>query len=247
MNDKAKIDALRAALNEILTQHGQWNNGMWAANIATKALSLTADASEPCPQGCPKESPYGPVECTTCVADASEQAPTAFLRQGANGMWLEVADTALVSLPDGTPLYAHTTPVPDRLHRILEERIDQAHSLFLEGMQSIGLGDGTKGWIEHADGDEPLRRDEFSLAGEILFGFEEISALIAELRTNPASPPTADSAADARDAVVDAAEGLLEVLDAYPEQLVPINRKSITCNTLRAALASMQPTTGKGT
>lgn len=36
--------------------------------------------------------------------------PTAFLRQGANGVWLEMADTALMSLPDKTPLFAGAAP-----------------------------------------------------------------------------------------------------------------------------------------
>ncbi|HWH74941.1 MAG TPA: hypothetical protein VNV16_11835 [Methylibium sp.] len=32
-------DKLREALKKIATQHGQWNNGMWAANIALEALA----------------------------------------------------------------------------------------------------------------------------------------------------------------------------------------------------------------
>lgn len=32
-------DELLAALREIVGQHGQWNNGMWAANIASAAIA----------------------------------------------------------------------------------------------------------------------------------------------------------------------------------------------------------------
>lgn len=39
-------------------------------------------------------------------------------------------------------------------------------------------------------------------------------------------------------AIADAAEALLDVLDEYPEQLVPINRKSATVNALREALGA---------
>jgi len=37
--------------------------------------------------------------------------------------------------------------------------------------------------------------------------------------------------------LTDAAQDLVDVLDAYHDQLVPINRKSVTCNNLRAVLA----------
>lgn len=40
--------------------------------------------------------------------------------------------------------------------------------------------------------------------------------------------------------VVDAAQELMEVIDGYPDQLVPINRESVTCKTLRAALAAKE-------
>lgn len=33
-------DALLAALRQIVEQHGQWNNGIWAANIARDAIAL---------------------------------------------------------------------------------------------------------------------------------------------------------------------------------------------------------------
>jgi len=62
---------------------------------------------------------------------------------------------------------------------------------------------------------------EASTAG----GFESIYAL-HELFSKP--QPVAELA--------DAAQDLIDVLDAYHDQLVPINRKSATCNNLRAVL-----------
>lgn len=39
------ITVLREALTEIITNHGNWNNGMWAANVARTALSATERAA----------------------------------------------------------------------------------------------------------------------------------------------------------------------------------------------------------
>ena len=39
--------------------------------------------------------------------------------------------------------------------------------------------------------------------------------------------------------LLDAAQGLIEILDNYPNQLVPINRKSVTVKALRAAIAAL--------
>ena len=36
---EAQRDALLEALRQIVGQHGQWNNGMWAANIARAAIA----------------------------------------------------------------------------------------------------------------------------------------------------------------------------------------------------------------
>lgn len=41
-------------------------------------------------------------------------------------------------------------------------------------------------------------------------------------------------------AVREAAQDLIDSLDAYPEQLVPINRLSHTCRMLREALAKVE-------
>lgn len=57
-----------------------------------------------------------------------------------------------------------------------------AHQLFVAGMTEIGLGNGSPGWIEH-DVNGQLVRDSFSLEGEIYFGFEQIKALIDQLRS----------------------------------------------------------------
>ncbi len=48
MESLKKTDAvtvLREALNEIITNHGNWNNGMWAANVAREALKATERAA----------------------------------------------------------------------------------------------------------------------------------------------------------------------------------------------------------
>lgn len=66
---------------------------------------------------------------------------------------------------------------------------------------------------------------------------EEICTQAIELLT--AAPVAAQEPND----LADAAECLLAVLDAYPEQLVPINRDSVTVRRMRAAIAS-QPAQG---
>lgn len=40
----AAIKELREALRKIAEQHGQWNNGMWAAGIARAAIANKEDA-----------------------------------------------------------------------------------------------------------------------------------------------------------------------------------------------------------
>lgn len=45
---------------------------------------------------------------------------------------------------------------------------------------------------------------------------------------------------DALKAMQEAAQDLIDSLDAYPEQLVPINRLSHTCRMLREALAKVE-------
>lgn len=37
-NDKDLLKQALEALRQIVGQHGQWNNGMWAANIARAAI-----------------------------------------------------------------------------------------------------------------------------------------------------------------------------------------------------------------
>ena len=65
---------------------------------------------------------------------------------------------------------------------------------------------------------------------------QEMEAIVAAHNATP-TPASAGQAAPDSD-LRDAAEALLEVLDGYHEQLVPINRKSVTVNWLRKALAA---------
>lgn len=59
-----------------------------------------------------------------------------------------------------------------------------------------------------------------------------MSAFVKECAAEPVSH------GEAANAVRDAAQELMDVLDEYHEQLVPINRKAVTCNALRNALAA---------
>lgn len=40
---EAQRDALLEALRQIVEQHGQWNNGIWAANIARAAIKAVEE------------------------------------------------------------------------------------------------------------------------------------------------------------------------------------------------------------
>ena len=69
----------------------------------------------------------------------------------------------------------------------------------------------------------------------------EIAALTAECAVL-AEKVEVGAAVDSNvETLIDAVDGILEVLDAYPEQLVQINRQSATVSLLRAALKSAAP------
>lgn len=83
--------------------------------------------------------------------------------------------------PCATPATSAVSSDAGERDMISREWMERAHTFFLEGMKSIDLGDGSKGWIEH-DVDGVLKRDSFSLEGEIVFGFERIKTRIEELQ-----------------------------------------------------------------
>lgn len=78
---------------------------------------------------------------------AATPAPTAYLRQGANGVWLEMADTALMSLADKTPLYAGAapaapiaTPAPIPVWQLFADGWDSVDEIDADWLQTLPLG-----------------------------------------------------------------------------------------------------------
>lgn len=56
--------------------------------------------------------------------------------------------------------------------RMMKEKI---HDKICDAFKTYGVGDGSRGWIEHSDHDnEPLRRDQLSIDGELIFGIEAV-------------------------------------------------------------------------
>jgi hypothetical protein len=115
---------------------------------------------------------------SACTLTDAELADPEFVRADIEGC----NDSFITAMEEVVLLRAALAAVPGNGER---KRLDRAHQSFLDGMKMIGLGDGTKGWIEHADHDEPLRRDPFSLEGEIFFGFETIKDHIESLKAMP--------------------------------------------------------------
>lgn len=71
---------------------------------------------------------------------------------------------------------------------ILEERdsivfsASKARKSLLGYLKQLGVSDGTPGYIEHADEDDVMKKDQLSFDGEMLFGFMAIEEMVKELR-----------------------------------------------------------------
>lgn len=62
---------------------------------------------------------------------------------------------------------------------------DRIHSMLVDNMKTLGLGDGQRGYVEH-DEDGKVRKDLMSLEGELYFAFlaitEELAALNLKIK-----------------------------------------------------------------